>query len=148
MAVHQELNNGNWIRSLHTRITSTLQVQEFIGLWIRLQGVQLQPNVQDTITWKWMADGNYSTRSAYMIQFRGSHRKFRHELIWRAWTENKCKIHAWILLHNKILTADNMQKRDWPHQDHCVLCNDPLKTGIHLSLLFPFAKAVWDQVLT
>ena len=26
MTVHQELNNGNWIRSLHTRITSTLQV--------------------------------------------------------------------------------------------------------------------------
>ena len=24
--VHQELNNGNWIKSLHTRITSTLQV--------------------------------------------------------------------------------------------------------------------------
>jgi len=114
MAVHQELNNGNWIRSLHTRITSTLQVQEFIGLWIRLQGVQLQPNVQDTITWKWTVDGNY-TCSAYMIQFHGSHRKFQHELIWRAWTENKCKIHAWILLHNKILMVDNLQMRDWPH---------------------------------
>ena len=26
MTVHQELNNGNWIRLLRTRITSTLQV--------------------------------------------------------------------------------------------------------------------------
>jgi hypothetical protein len=81
-------------------------------------------------------------------QFRGSHRRFQHELIWKAWAENKCKIHTWIPLHNKILTADNLQKRDRPHQDHCVLCNDPLETGLYLSLLCPFAKAVWEQVLS
>ena len=80
--VSQELRNGNWIRSLRAHVTTTTtQLQEFIGLWIRLQGVQLQSDVQDTITWKWTADGVYSTRSAYLIQFRGSHRKFKHELI-------------------------------------------------------------------
>jgi hypothetical protein len=125
---------------LRTRITTTTQIQEFIGLWIKLQGVQLQSDVQDTITWKWTADGNYSTRSTYKIQFRGSHRKFQHELIWKAQAENKCKIHTCILLRNKILTAGNVQKRDWPHQDHCVLCNGPLKTGLYLSLLCPFRK--------
>ena len=51
-------------------------------------------------------------------------------------------------MHNKVLTADNMQKRGWPHQEHCVLCNGPLETGLHLSLLCPFAKAVWGQVLS
>ena len=99
-------------------MTTTTQLQEFIGLWIRLQGVQLQLDVQDTITWKWTADGVYSTRSVYLIQFRGSHRKFKHELIWKAQAENKCKLHAWILMHNKVLTADNLQKRGWLHQDH------------------------------
>ena len=53
----------------------------------------------------WTADGVYSTRSAYLIQFRGSHRKFKHELIWKVQAENKCKLHAWILMHNKVLTA-------------------------------------------
>ena len=129
-------------------MTTTTQLQEFIGLWIRLQGVQLQSDVQDTITWKWTADGVYSTRSAYLIQFRGSHRKFKHELIWKAQAENKCKVHAWILMHNKVLTADNLQERGWLHQEHCVLCNGPLETGLHLSLLCPFAKAVWGQVLS
>jgi hypothetical protein len=129
-------------------ITMTTQIQEFVGLWIRLQGAQLQSDVQDTITWKWTPNGNYSTRSAYRIQFHGSHRKFQHELIWKARAQNKCKIHTWILLHNKILTADNLQKRDWPHQDHCVLCNGLLETGLHLSLLCPFAKVMWEQVLS
>jgi len=51
-------------------------------------------------------------------------------------------------MHDKILTADNLQKRGWPHQEHCILCNGPLETGLHLSLLCPFARAVWDQVLS
>jgi len=110
--------------------------------------VQLTPEVQDSIVWRWIADGNYSTRSAYRIQFRGLHRKFQADLIWRARAENKCKIHAWVLMHDKILTADNLQKRGWPHHEHCVLCNGPLETGLHLSLLCPFAKAVWSQVLS
>ena len=143
-SVRQELSNGNWIRSLRTRITSAVLLQEFVGLWIRIQSVQLQPEVPDSITWKWTADRVYSTRSAYRVQFRGSHRKFQHDLIWKAKAKNKCKIHAWILLHDKILTADNLQKRGWPHQEHCALCNGPLENGLHLSLLRPFARAVWE----
>jgi len=27
------------------------------------------------------------------------------------------------------------------------ICDGPLKTGLHLALLCPFAKAVWNQVL-
>lgn len=47
--------------------------------------------------------------------------------------------------------ADNLQKREWqntPTQDYCALCNEPLETGIHLSLLCPFARAVWGEVLS
>ena len=146
--VCQELQNGNWIRSLRTRITTSVQIQEFVALWFRIQEVQLTPDVQDSIVWRWTADGNYSTRSAYNIQFQGSHCKFHADLIWKASAENKCKIHAWLLMHDKILTADNLQKRGWPHHEHCVLCNGPLETGLHLSLLCPFAKAVWSQVLS
>ena len=52
-----------------------------------------------------------------------------------------------ILVQEKILTVDNLQKRGWLHQEHCVLCDGPLETGLHLALLCPFAKAVWNQVL-
>jgi hypothetical protein len=131
-------------RSLHLHKSRS----SFIDLWVRLLNVRLQDDVQDTITWKWTPDGIYSTRSAYRIQFRGSHPTFQHDLIWKAHAENKCKVHAWILMHSKILMADNLQKRRWPHQEHCVLCNGPLETGVHLYLLCPFARDVWDQVMS
>jgi hypothetical protein len=68
-AVNQELHNGSSIRSLRTQITTTSQIREFIDRWIRLLNVQLQEDVQDSITWKWTADEIYSTRSTYRIQF-------------------------------------------------------------------------------
>jgi hypothetical protein len=146
--VIQELRNNNWIRSLRGRITSATHVEEFVSLWIRIQDVHLLQGVPDSITWKWTPDGTYSTRSAYRMQFCGSFSTFRSDQIWKAHAENKCKVFTWILIHGKVLTADNLQRRGWPHQDHCALCNGPLETGLHLCLHCPFAMAVWNQILT
>ena len=97
-SVQHELHNHTWIRALRGRITTVTHVEEFVSLWIRIHNIQLQPGVQDSIAWKWTPDGKYSTRSAYRIQFQGSFRKFRPDLIWKACTENKCKFFAWILV--------------------------------------------------
>jgi hypothetical protein len=42
--------------------------------------------------------------------------------IWKAMAEPKCKSFAWILLQRKILTANNLAKRGWPHDPLCKLC--------------------------
>jgi len=107
--VQQELWNNNWIRSLRGHIASATHIEEFISLWI--QNVQLIQGVPDTITWIWTSDGICSTRSAYRIQFKGSFARFRRDQIWKAHAENKCKVFTWILIHEKILTTDNLQKR-------------------------------------
>lgn len=33
--------------------------------------------------------------------------------IWQARTEPKCQFFAWLAMHNKVLTADNMMKKNW-----------------------------------
>jgi hypothetical protein len=92
-------------------ITTATHIEKFVSLWIRIQEVHLVQGVKDSITWKWTPDGNYSTRSAYRIQFRGSFAKFPRDHIWKAHAENKCKVFTRILIHEKLLTADNLQKR-------------------------------------
>lgn len=92
--VQQELINNNWVRSLRGRITSTVHIEEFVSLWIRIQDVHLQHNVRDSAIWRWTTNGVYSTRSAYRIQFKGSFRFFRSVLIWKAQVENKRKFFA------------------------------------------------------
>jgi hypothetical protein len=142
--VNQEHRNNNWIRSLSGHITSATHVEEFVSLWIRIQDVHLLQGVPDSITWKWTPNGTYSTRSAYRMQFCGSFGTFRSDQIWKAHVENKCKVFTWILIHGKVLIADNLRRRGWPHQDHSALCNGPLETGLHLCLHCPFAMAVWN----
>jgi len=82
-----------------------------------------------------------------MIQFRGSYPTFKSNLIWKARAKNKYKVFAWILVQ-KVRTADNLHLRGWPHHDHYVLCDGPLETCVHLSLLCPFTITVWSQILT
>jgi len=147
-SVRQELQSNNWVNRLRNRINTAEQVEEFISLWLRIQTVQLQEGVNDSITWRWTANGSYTTRSAYRIQFKGAYSAFSSNLIWKADTENKCKVFMWILIKEKILTADNLQKRRWPCHEHCVLCNGPLETAVHLCFNCGFAKAVWNQVFT
>jgi hypothetical protein len=110
-SVQQELRNNNWIRSLMGHITTATHIEELVSLWIRIQEVHLVQGVKDSITWKWTPDGNYSARSTYRIQFKGSFAKFSRDRIWKAHVENKCKVFTWILIHGKLLTANNLQKR-------------------------------------
>ena len=60
--IHQEITNDTWIRALRGKITTATQVEEFISLLIRLQNILLQPAVEDKVTWKWSADGRYTTK--------------------------------------------------------------------------------------
>jgi len=63
--VAQELANNSWISALQNKITNATQLEEFVSLWIRIQGVLLNSEIEDSITWKWTPDGIYSARSAY-----------------------------------------------------------------------------------
>ena len=142
------MNNSTWIKTLHHKITTATHVEQFVSLWTRIQLVHLQPEREDQIKWKWTADGKYSARSAYRAQFIGTYNRHQTKLIWRAHTENKCKLFAWILIQNKILTSDNLALRGWPHQNSCALCSGPLETGLHLCLTCPYAQVVWNQIST
>jgi hypothetical protein len=60
--------------------------------------------------------------SAYECQFKGSMTFFPATDVWKANTEHKCKFFAWIILHNKALTVDNMLKKKRDCDPMCSLC--------------------------
>jgi hypothetical protein len=93
-------------------------------------------------------DGQYTAKSAYRKQFMGHRKKLDLKPIWKAQVEPKCRIFAWILLHHKILTANNLAKRGWPHDPICQLCNSAPETPTHLCLNCPFSRNVSAHVTT
>jgi hypothetical protein len=113
-------------------------------LFMTLASVTLT-NQDDGILWKWTANGKY-TVSAYECQFLGARSHFSADDIWRASTEPKYQFFAWLVLHNKVLTADNMTKKHWNYNPFCSLCLCINETTPHLLTKCNFTEAVWNLI--
>jgi hypothetical protein len=108
--------------------------------------IQLQESMEDNIHWHWMADGEYTAKSAYCIQFQDTFSKLKLTPIWKAKAEPKYRFFAWTLLHKKILTANNLIKRNWPNDPICKLWGIDPETPTHLCKDCNFARQVWSII--
>jgi hypothetical protein len=69
-SVFKELQNLNWIRNFLELGNSTV-LEEFVLLFMALANVSLSDE-KDKITWRWIADGQYTVASTYECQFLGA----------------------------------------------------------------------------
>jgi hypothetical protein len=111
ITIHTEMHNSNWIRNLQN-IHTSVQMEEFTLLFMALSIVSLTED-KDKITWKWTANGEYSVSSAYECQILGSMARFPAANLWQSLTEPKCIFFTWKVMHDKILIAENMAKKNW-----------------------------------
>jgi hypothetical protein len=104
----QVLQEGRWIQGLR-KITTTMQIQEFIDLWSMLREIRLE-HQPDAIQWRFMPSAKYSTKSAYLVQFLGSCADHDWSSLWAAKAESKCKVFAWFILQSRLWTANRLAK--------------------------------------
>jgi hypothetical protein len=123
-----------------------VELWEFIMLWQLLREVSLSAEEEDQNLWKWMSNGEYTASSAYSVQFQGSHPPFRSKKLWKVRTEPKVKIFAWTMMHQKILTADNLEIRGMQHDPLCLLCNSEPEDAKHLFIKCIFTKEVYRLI--
>jgi hypothetical protein len=142
VTVHKALQDNKWIGHI-CPILTPVELQEYILIWNVVQQSQLNESREDNIVWRWTANGDYTTQSAYRIQFQGTYSKLKLTPIWKAKAEAKCRFFAWTLLHKKILTANNLIKRQWPNDPICKLCRIDHETPTHLCKDCDFTKHVW-----
>jgi hypothetical protein len=142
-SVRKALQDDYWINQIYP-LSLGEEIREYVALWEAIRLQSCNPEVEDEIRWRWTSDGQYSTRSAYRIQFKGRTRRANITPIWKAKTEPKCRIFAWILLHRKILTANNLEKQGWPNDPICKLCDKEPETPTHLCKDCDFTNAVWN----
>jgi len=126
-------------------MSTATEISEFIFLWEVVQGVHFS-DVPDLITWKWTANGLYSSKSAYEVQFSGSYCTFNAQAIWKAKTEGKHRFFTWMLVQGKIQTADNLIMKGIQCDPICSLCHQDSETASHLCLHCSFAQQVWSLV--
>jgi hypothetical protein len=101
---------------------------------------------KDSIFWKWMAYKKFSVPTPYECQFLESIMPFPAPEIWSAYSEHKSIFFAWLVLHNRVLTRDNMIKKNWPCDHLCGFCQCFMETTQHLLCECNYTKAVWNSV--
>lgn len=96
-SVKEALEDEKWIQDIDHNLTQNL-IAEFIALWGLLQDVTLTPHQEDVITWLYIADGVYTAKSAYHLQFLGKITSSTASVTWKTKAPPKCRFFTWLML--------------------------------------------------
>lgn len=107
--VENALHQGRWMKGIE-RLSTTADLLCFIDLWHQINRITLSDQ-PDEIDWRWNGNKNYTTASAYNAQFTGSIMKPQLNAIWKTKVEGKVKFFAWLLVQNRLPTADRLRAR-------------------------------------
>jgi hypothetical protein len=118
---------------------------QFITLWSMITQVQLN-NEPDKVIWRLTADGRYTTKSAYRAQFLGSRADYEWNRVWKSKVEPKCRFFLWVLLQNKLWTADRITRHGGQTNPICQLCKTQSETAYHLMADCSYSRLVWQQL--
>ena len=76
ITVQKALQDNKWLEHI-SPVFSPTELHEYVLLWNAVQQVQLDESREDSIVWRWTADGEYTTKGAYRIQFQGTFSKLK-----------------------------------------------------------------------
>eukprot|EP00253_Pinus_taeda_P005327 PITA_05327 len=101
-------------------------------------------------SWGWGKTGVYSANQGY-IQMQSKkdpvHPEGVWKLIWECFSIPKINFFFWTLFQNKILTGENLCKRNIVGPHRCVFCKKALETSAHIFLECEFAQKTWSSFL-
>jgi hypothetical protein len=137
--VREALNNHTWISDIQGGLPVGVLI-DYLRLWDILANLQLQPGTEDKHIWRFIANGQYSAKSAYEGFFLGATTLRSWEKIWKTWAPAKCSFFMWLVAHNRCWTADRLARRGIPHPERCPLCDQAPETINHLLVGCTFAR--------
>ena len=98
----------------------------------------------DNLLCKLEPSGVYTVKSMYVvINFRGI-TPVNISAVWDIKVPPKIHFFLWLVTHNKLLTRDNLAKRQHLDDLTCLFCNKN-ETVEHLFFDCVIAKTMWDQ---
>jgi hypothetical protein len=129
--VERALENEWWVSNINLQNGLTMEhIVQFSNLWEELQHVQ-HDDATDSICWKFGKDDGYTASSAYKMQFLGHTNSAMTSMVWKPWAPPKCKTFAWLVIQNRVWTADRLHKRGGTNCGNCKLCNQAQESSTH-----------------
>jgi hypothetical protein len=94
--------------------------------WFEIQQIAQSisfDGTKDSLIWIWKASGSYSVKSMYDVIKFGGITPVNIHCVWKLKVPQKIDFFLWLLFHNKLLTRDNLVKRQNVDDLTCVFCN-------------------------
>jgi hypothetical protein len=100
---------------------------------------------EDAVIWKFDSKGVYSVSSLYaIVNFRGI-MPVHIPAVWRIKVQPRVHVFLWLLANNKLLTRDNLSKRQQVSDASCLFCCDD-ESIAHLFFECVVAREMWKQI--
>ena len=72
---------------------------------------------------------------------------FRHQFIWNTWVPTKVGFFAWEAWWDKVLTLDQLKRRERALSNRCFLCREEEEMVDHLLVHCSKTRMLWDLFL-
>jgi hypothetical protein len=78
-----------------------------------------------------------------LAQYAGSFSDYEWSKWWRAKAEHKCLFFCWLILQNKVWTADRIVKHGGSSNPICKLCYSHPQRALHMLVQCPYSNSIW-----
>ena len=143
-SVSEALQDRAWISDISGGL-SLMAMGQYLRVWDLIQDTSLTRGTRDRPIWKLTHDLQFSVKSAYQMFFLGNTRFACYKPIWKSKAPPRCKFFMWLAVHRRCLTADNLERRNWPSNGVCPLCSSEPETCSHLFVHCNFSIQVWAR---
>ena len=107
-------------------------------------------NSKYILLWSWDKKiGNANANLAYkfrMVELREVEPYFWYNELWNWQLPLKVKLFVWLMLKQRILTWEKLNKRGFSGTSRCVLCGISEETMFHLFVERAFIKDIWQTI--
>ena len=116
--------------------------------WHELEGVASSISLiddTDALIWQYENKGVYSTSSLYAIINFGGVTPIYIPSIWDLCVPPRIHIFLWLLANNKLMTRDNLKKRNMNKPEDCIFCSENESID-HLFFQCIVANQLWHFI--
>ena len=120
---------------------------QFISLLNILNEVYIPERGEDKRVWNASNDRSFSVSSFFMAISKRSRERSVVTSIWKLKAPPRVVIFGWLALRRRILTMDNLRRRDRIVINGCPICLRDEETVDHLMLICKIAWMIWKSVI-
>ncbi|KAL9690538.1 hypothetical protein QQ045_010940 [Rhodiola kirilowii] len=96
--------------------------------------------------WREKGDG-FEVKDTYNTILEHKEKVDWHKMVWNDFNAPRDSLHAWLVVQNKLMTRDRMNKWGAQGDDSCVLCDAAVESRDHLFFDCSFSQEVWKKVM-